>query len=35
MSVSLKGCSFEYTKLPVPFESFTDECAIVKEAKGA
>ena len=35
MSVSLKGCNFENTELSVHFESFNDECAIVKEAKEA
>ena len=33
MSVSLKGCNFEHTELSIHFESFNDECAIVKEAK--
>ena len=32
MSVSLKGCKFEHTELSIHFESFNDECAIVKEA---
>ena len=32
MSVSLKGCNFEHTELSIHFESFNDECAIVKEA---
>ena len=35
MSVSLKGCNFEHTELSIHFESFNDECAIVKEAKDA
>ena len=35
MPVSLKGCNFEHTELSIHFESFNDECAIVKEAKGA
>ena len=36
MSVSLKGCKlFEYTELSIHFESFNNECAIVKEAQGA
>ena len=35
MSVSLKGCNFEQTELPIYFESFNNECAIVKEAKDA
>ena len=35
MSVILKGCSFEHTKLSINFKSFNDECAIVKEAKDA
>ena len=32
MLVSLKGCNFEHTELSIRFESFNDECAIVKEA---
>ena len=32
MSESLKGCEFEHTELSIHFESFNDECAIVKEA---
>ena len=32
MLASLKGCSFEHTELPIHFESFNDEWAIVKEA---
>ena len=32
MSVFLKGCNFEHTKLSIYFKSFNDECAIVKEA---
>ena len=35
MSVSLKGCNFEHNRLSIYFESFNDECAIVKEAKDA
>ena len=35
MSVILKGCNFVHTKLSINFESFNDECAIVKEAKDA
>ena len=35
MSVFLKGCNFEHTKLSIYFLSFNDECAIVKEAKDA
>ena len=35
MLVSLKGCKFEHTKLSIPFESFNDVCAIVKEAQDA
>ena len=35
MSVSLKGCNFEHTELSIHFESFNNECAIVKEAKDA
>ena len=30
MSVSLKWCNFEHT---IHFDSFNDECAIMKEAK--
>ena len=33
MSVSLKGCKFEHTELSIHFESFNDECAIVKESQ--
>ena len=33
MSVSLKGCKFEQTELGIYFESFNDECAIVKKNK--
>ena len=29
----LKGCNFEHTELSIQFLSFTDECAIAKEAK--
>ena len=35
MSVILKGCYFEHTKLSIHFLSFNDEYAIVKEAKDA
>ena len=35
MSVSLKGCKFEHTELSIHFESFNDECAIVREAQDA
>ena len=35
MSVSLKGCNFGHTELSIHFESFNDECAIVKKAKDA
>ena len=35
MSVSLKGCKFEHTELLIHFESFNDECAIVKKAQDA
>ena len=35
MSVFLKGCYFEHTKLSIHFKSFNDECAIVKEANDA
>ena len=33
MSVFLKGCNFEHTELSIHFDSFNDDCAIVKEAK--
>ena len=33
MSVSLKGIKYEHTELSIHFESFNDECAIVKGAK--
>ena len=32
MSVSLKGCKLEHTELSINFESFNDECAIVKSS---
>ena len=32
---NLKGFKFEHAELLVHFESFNDECAIVKEAKEA
>ena len=35
MSVSLMGCKFEHTELPIHFESFNGECAIVKETQDA
>ena len=35
MSVSLKGCNLEHTELSIHFETFIDECAIVKEAEDA
>ena len=35
MPVSLKGCKFEHTELSIHFESFNDECAIVKESQDA
>ena len=35
MLVFLKGFNFEHTELSIYFLSFNDECAIVKEAKGA
>ena len=35
MSVSLKRCNFEHTELSIHFDSFNDECAIMKEAKDA
>ena len=34
MSVPLKGCKFEHTKLLSHFESFYDEYATVKESPG-
>ena len=33
MSVSLKGCIFDNIELSIHFESISDECTIVKEAK--
>ena len=33
MSVYLKGCKFEHTKLSIHFESIYGECAIVKKAQ--
>ena len=35
MSLSLKGCKFEHTELSIHFDSFNDECALVKEVQGA
>ena len=35
MSVSLMWCQFEHTELPIHFESFNDECGIVKETQDA
>ena len=35
MSEYLKGCTFEHTELSFHFESFNNECAIVKEAQEA
>ena len=35
LSQNLKGCKFEHTKLSIHFESFNDECAILKEAQEA
>ena len=35
MSVFLKGCNFEHTKLSIHFLSFNDEREIAKEAKDA
>ena len=35
MPVSLKGCKFEHAELSIHFESFNDECTIVKEAQDA
>ena len=32
MLVSLKEFKFEHTELSIHFESFNDECAIVKKA---
>ena len=32
MPETLKGFNFEHTELSIHFESFNDECAIVKEA---
>ena len=34
MLVYLKGCKFEHTVLRFHFESFNDECAIMKAAQG-
>ena len=35
MSVSLRGCKADHIELSIHFESFNDECAIVKEAQDA
>ena len=35
MSKSLKGCNFEHTERTIYFESYNDECAIMKEANDA
>ena len=35
MSVSLKKCYIEHTKLSIHFELFNDECAILNEAQYA
>ena len=35
MSIILRECNFENTKLSIRFLSFNDECAVVKEAKDA
>ena len=35
MPVSLKESKFEHTEVSINFESFNDECAIVKAAKDA
>ena len=35
MSVILIGCNLKHTKLSIHFQSFNDECAILKEAKNA
>ena len=35
MSVSFNGCKFEHTERSIHFESFNDECVIVKEAYDA
>ena len=31
--MSFKGCKLEHAELPIHFETFNDECAIVKEAQ--
>ena len=33
MSVSLKVCKFEHNELSIHFESFNDQCVIVKKAQ--
>ena len=33
MSISFKGCLSEQTELSIHFESFNNECALVKEAQ--
>ena len=35
MSESLKVCNFEHTERTICFESFNDECSIMKEANDA
>ena len=35
MTIFLKGCNFEHTKLSIDFLSFNYKCVIVKEAKDA
>ena len=35
MSIILKGCNFEHTKLTIHFLTFNGECAILKKAKDA
>ena len=33
--MSVNGCKFEHAERSIHFESFNDECAIVKEAQDA
>ena len=35
MLLSSKGCQFEHTELSIHFDTFNDECAIVKESQDA
>ena len=35
MVISLKGCKFEHTELSIHFESFNDECEIMKGSQDA